>query len=765
MPESLATERITLPVGGMTCAACQAHVQRALRKTPGVAEVSVNLLAREATVEYRPELVRPEELVGVIRDTGYEAEIPAEVDPAALPGDEWAAEYRALLRRTFTALGMAVLAMLLSMPLMSHTHAHDPVIAWSMRVLDPLFARTMPWLYSFEPTVLRWILLLITLATMAGPGRLFYTRAWAALRHGSTNMNTLVALGTSAAFAYSAAATVYADAFMRRGIAPDVYYEAVVFIIALLLAGNTMEARAKRQTAEALRGLLSLRPPTARVVTGGTETEIPTHMLRPGDTVSVRPGERVPADGVITEGSSALDESMLTGEALPVAKGPGDPVTGGTTNSTGAFRYRATAVGADSVLSRIVSTMRQAQTSRPAMQRLADRISAVFVPVVIAIAIATFAVWYAAGGGFVRGLTAAVSVLIIACPCAMGLAVPTALMVASGRGARAGILMRNGEAVEKGRLVRVLVLDKTGTVTEGRPEVVEVQGLSDEQLQMAAALERSSEHPLAASVVRHAESLGLSLPSVREFASTPGLGVTGLVGAVRMAIGNAEYVRRQGVDGDWAGAATAMAARGMTPLLTTVDGVAAGVIGVADRLRPGAPEAVAEMKKLGLRVILLTGDRQETAEAVASAAGIDEVLAGVLPEGKLDAIRRLQASGHVVAMAGDGVNDAPALAAADLGMAMGSGADIATHAADLTLMRNDLQGVVSAIRLSRATARIIQQNLFWAFLYNVIGIPIAAGVLYPALGILLSPVLASAAMAFSSVSVVLNSLRLRAARI
>ena len=481
MPASQTADRVTLPVGGMTCAACQAHVQRALSRTPGVSHASVNLLAREAVVEYNSESVTPEALVETIRKAGYEAELPA-ATPDESP-DDWAEDYRALKRKAAVALIAGASAMLLSMPLMSHTHVHDPVLAWSMRVLDPLFASAFPALYSFEPVVLRWILLILTVSIMIGPGRHFYTRAWAALRHRTTNMNTLIALGTLTAFGWSVLATVRPGFFIRRGMAPDVYYEAAALILALLLTGNAMEARAKRQTADALRGLLALRPRVARVVVDGTETEIETHLLRPGDIISVRPGERIPADGVVTEGSSALDESMLTGESLPVTKNAGDAITGGTTNGTGAFRYRATAVGAESTLARIVETMRQAQLGRPAMQRIADRISAVFVPAVIAIAVLTFIVWQVlAPGEWARALTAAISVLIIACPCAMGLAVPTALMVASGRGARAGILMRNGEAIEKGRLLGSVVLDKTGTVTEGRPEVVEVHGLDGESL-------------------------------------------------------------------------------------------------------------------------------------------------------------------------------------------------------------------------------------------------------------------------------------------
>jgi Cu+-exporting ATPase len=544
----------------------------------------------------------------------------------------------------------------------------------------------------------------------------------------------------------------------------------VILILALVLAGNTLEARAKRQTSAALRSLLSLQPRIARVGRDTQELEIPVEDVRSGDILIVRPGERIPVDGLVTEGFSGVDESMLTGESLPVEKSAGDRVIGGTINGAGAFRFRATAIGADSVLAHIVRVMREAQTSRPPIQRLADQLSAIFVPVVVSIALLTAVVWYFTTGVATEAFTAAVAVLVIACPCAMGLAVPTAIMVATGRGARAGILIRGGEALERARALDTIVLDKTGTVTEGRPSVTDVhvaEGFEERAvLSLAAAVEKASEHPLAEAVVEHARALSMPIPPATSFLALPGRGVSALAGNAEVTIGNEAFLRQHGIAPEpLLETANQLAEQGKTPLLVGVNGRPAAVIGVADTLRATSRKAVADLKRMGLDVILLTGDRETTARAIARQADIDHVIAGVMPDGKAAEIRRLQAEGHVVAMVGDGINDAPALAQADIGIAMGSGTDIAAEAAAVTLMRSDLAGVVSAIRLSRQTMRVMKQNLFWAFIYNVIGIPIASGVLYPAFGILLSPILASAAMAFSSFSVVTNSLRLRAIRI
>ncbi|MBC7925919.1 MAG: copper-translocating P-type ATPase, partial [Bryobacteraceae bacterium] len=609
-------------------------------------------------------------------------------------------------------------------------------------------------------------LLILTLLVMVWPGRRFYARAWSALQHRTTNMNTLVAIGTLAAFGYSVAGTL--------GLVPEVYYEAVIFIIALVLLGNTLEARARKQTSAALRGVIALQPATARVAGEGTpeegaaeEREVKVEDLRPGDLLIVRPGERIAVDGRIEEGFSSVDESMLTGESMPVEKAPGEAVFGGTTNQTGSFRFRATAIGAESALARIVRVLREAQASRPPIQKLADRISAVFVPTVMGIAIVTFAAWLSLTQNSGQALSAAVSVLIIACPCAMGLAVPTAVMVATGKAARKGILIRSGEAFEVARRVNVVVLDKTGTVTEGKPAVTDfhVFGSSHESAVLSdlAGLEAHSEHPLARAVTDFALAKGITPGTAESFRAFPGKGATAIVGGHSVAAGTQLFLAELGVP-DLTSSSVVIAdieKQGRTPLLVARDGELSAVLGVADRIRPGSRKAIAELRRLGLRVILLSGDRRAVAEAIAAEAGIDEVIAQVLPEGKVDTIRQLQKEGNVVAMAGDGINDAPALAQANVGMAMGTGAHVASDAADMTLMRADLGAVVDALRLSRQTMSIMRQNLFWSFLYNVIGIPVAAGVLYPEFGILLNPVMASGAMAVSSVSVVLNSLRLR----
>ena len=775
-PES--AEHLALNVSGMTCAACQGRVQRALEKTPGVLQASVNLLTGDASVTYDPALASPDTVAEAVRATGYGADVP---EPSRSAADEQASrdqaldeEYRRLRLKAGASLAVGLAAMVISMPIMA-AHAHavgaatDPFMRWTTARLDPLLAAAFPWLYAIDHLVLLKVLMVATTAVILFAGRDFYVRAWRAFRHHTADMNTLIAVGTGAAYLYSVVATVAPRLLARSGIAPDVYYEAVIIIIALILAGNALEARAKGRTAAALRGLIALQPRTARVVRGGIEADLPVEAVVPGDHVVVRPGERVPVDGEVTAGASAVDESMLTGESAPVAKEAGHRVIGGTVNRTGAFTLRATTLGADSTLARIVTLMREAQGSRAPIQRLADRISAVFVPVVISIAIATFVAWFLAGGdaALVRALSAAVAVLIIACPCAMGLAVPTAVMVATGRGAELGALIKGGEALERAGQLDTVVLDKTGTVTEGRPAVTDIVG--DVDLPALAALERHSEHPLADAIVSSAkERAGGILPAadVTDFASFPGRGVRGSVNGTTLLAGNGALLAEHGVE---AGALEADAERlraaGRTIVYLAVDGRATGLVAIADPVKPTSPEAVRRLAAMGLDVVLLTGDQPATAHAVAAAAGIDTVVAGVLPDGKVAEIRRLQEEGRIVAMVGDGVNDAPALAQADVGIAMGTGADVAIDAGDVTLVRGDLRGVARAIALSRRTMRTMRQNLFWAFAYNVIGIPIAAGVLYPAFGILLSPILASAAMALSSVSVVTNSLRLRRARI
>jgi Cu+-exporting ATPase len=779
-------DKVTIPVSGMTCAACSGRVQRTLEKHPGVQGAHVNLMLNNATVEFDPGSTTPDALVEAIRATGYGAEL---AQPGRSAFDEQAAqdrahdeEFRELRVKAGVSFGAAILAMLASMPLMAGHGAHgatvDPFMRWAMQWLDPALRSALPWLYAIPRAALSWGLLVATLGLMAWAGRHFYTRAWSAFRHHSADMNTLVAVGTGAAFLYSVVATVAPGFFLRRGVQPDVYYEAVIFIISLILAGNAMEARAKRQTSAALRALGALQPKTARVVRGGAEADVPVEEVRQGDEVVVRPGERVPVDGEVVAGSSAVDESMLTGESMPVSKGAGDRVIGGTINRTGAFHYRATTLGADSVLARIVRLMRDAQGSRAPIQRLADRVSAIFVPIVMSIAIATFVVWFVTAGEApgVRAFAAAVAVLIIACPCAMGLAVPTAVMVSTGKGAELGVLIKGGEALQRAGDLTTVVLDKTGTVTEGRPTVTElalapfVKGdlleSEDELLRLVASLETRSEHPLADAIVTHARDRGIATAAPESFESVTGRGAVGVVEGRALAVGNALLMDDYAVRVDpLRGDAERLAGAGKTAMYVAVDGRFAGIVAVSDPVRETSRAAIRRLHGMGLEVVMLTGDNRRTADAVAREAGIERVVAEVLPDGKVAEIKRLQDAGKVVAMVGDGINDAPALAQADVGIAIGTGTDIAAEAADVVLMRGDLQGVAAAVHLSRRTMRTMKQNLFWAFVYNVVGIPVAAGVLYPSFGLLLSPILASAAMAFSSVSVVANSLRLRRVRL
>jgi Cu+-exporting ATPase len=737
---------ISFPVTGMTCAACQARVQRALSAEPGVIDASVNLVTRSAAVRYDPAAVTPQDLIEAVRATGYDADLPAAEESPLSPDtareETEVREARSLAVKAIGSVLAGALALLLSMLLMGN------------------------------PSV-NYILLLLTTGILVWAGRDIYRRAWRAIRHRSADMNTLVALGTGSAFVYSLVATVTPNLFARNGIAPDVYYEAVVFIIGLVLAGRAIEARARRKTSDSLRKLVTLLPPTARVERGGAWIDKPLSQVASGEIVVVRPGERIPVDGTIIDGASEIDESMLTGEPLPVAKTVDGKVVGGTLNTTGAFRYRATSVGADSVLARIVKLMRDAQSSRAPIQRLADRVSAVFVPVVVSIAIVTFLAWYflADTAALPRAIAAAVSVLIIACPCAMGLAVPTAVMVATGRGAELGLLIKGGEILQRAGDVDTVVLDKTGTVTEGIPSVgcVIAMGSMEESKALAAAasLERHSEHPVATAIVRAAGERGVRFGPVSDFHSHTGSGVTGVVAGQKVAVGNAQLMRVLKLDvTDAAGKSeAARSIAGASELFVAIDGQLAAIIVVTDSIRPTSREAVKSLEKMGIDVLLLTGDRQSTAEQVAKAAGIERVVAEVLPQDKVMEVRALQKKGRVVAMVGDGINDAPALAQSDVGVSMPKGTDIAIEASDISLMRSDLRGVATAISLSRQTMVTMKQNLFWAFVYNVIGIPIAAGVLYPVTGLMLSPIIASAAMALSSVSVVTNSLRLRNVRL
>lgn len=768
------TVQTTLEVEGMTCAACQARVQRALQNTSGVEDATVNLMLANAAITFDPERVDPAALIEVVKRTGYGARLPAPGQDAieAQESHETARlrEYHQLRSKAIVAMIAGLLAMVLSMPLMGHEagmESADPLLRWSSTVMMPSLERWFPFLFQIPRPILAGTLLLLTLISMIWAGRHFYLRAWDGLRHRSADMNTLVALGTGAAFVASLWATVAPGFFLSRGLPADLYYEAVIMILAFVLTGNTLEARAKGETAIALRSLIKLQPSTATLERDGVLQEVPLDQVQTGDLVLVRPGERLPVDGMVVRGESHVEEAMLTGEPIPVLRRVGDRVIGGTINGTGAITVRATTLGADSTLAGIVRLMREAQSSRAPVQALADRISAIFVPVVVVISLITLLSWLLlSDGGVVRAGIAAVAVLIIACPCAMGLAVPTAIMVATGRGAQRGILIKGGHALQRASTVDTVIFDKTGTLTEGAPSVTAITSLNgtdeDELLGLAAAVERSSQHPLARAIVAAAEQRAISPVVAESFRSETGQGATGVVGEHQVLVGNDALMINWSLDLTASREAVAQAAKAAaTPVLVAWDGELRGVIAIADPLRASTPAAVGRLRKMGIEVILVSGDRQEVAEAVAGAAGIDKVVAGVLPEGKVAEVQRLQATGRKVAMVGDGINDAPALAQAEIGVAMGGGTDIAIDAADAALLRSDPAAVPELFTLARATLRITRENLFWAFIYNVIGIPLAAGVLYPSLGILLSPVLASAAMALSSVSVVTNSLRLR----
>jgi P-type Cu+ transporter len=739
------SERIDLPVTGMTCAACAARVERSLNKSEGVEEASVNLASERAMVRFDPAVTSVDQIVEAIRGAGYDAIVPSKAGSQSVRDEHAHAQHEDYVRlRT-----RFILAAVLALPVLVIAMSHGRISA-----LD--FAGA------------RWLQLVLTTPVVLYCGAPFYRGAWAALRHRAADMNTLVALGTGSAYVYSVVALL-TNMHDRMGMPAPVYFEAAAVIIALILLGRMLEARAKGRTSEAIKRLIGLQARVASVVRDGREIEIPIEAVVPDDIIIVRPGERIPVDGVVTDGVSTVDESMLTGESLPVDKTVGDVVFGGTINSTGSLKFKATKVGRETMLARIVDMVEKAQGSKAPIARLADVISGVFTPIVLCIAIATFAAWFVLAPTetrFTLALVNFVSVLIIACPCALGLATPTAIMVGTGLGAEHGILVRSGESLETAHRISTVVLDKTGTITRGVPAVTEILGISGESksmLAIAAAAESGSEHAVAKAIVRAASDRRLALPTATGFQALPGQGMHASVDGREVLIGNAALIASKGIEVDELEEnLDVIAQRGETPVIVTIDGVIAGIIAVADEVRTESSEAISALDRMGIDVVMLTGDNQHTASAIADRVGIRRVLANVLPAEKAAEVKRLRESGEVVAMVGDGINDAPALAEADVGIAVGTGTDVAIEASDMTLLKGDLRRVVTAIALSRSTMRTVKQNLFWAFIYNVIGIPIAAGILYPVTGWLLSPVIASAAMSLSSVSVLTNSLRLRA---
>ncbi len=761
-PDSTAVrERVDLPITGMTCVACARRIERKLSKSEGVQNAGVNFATARATVEFDPQATSINKLIDTVKDIGYGATyIADEAGTEDAEASARAAEYRELKRKFLVAA-------ILSFPVLVIAMSHGRIT----------------WL-DFPGS--NWIQLALTTPVVFYSGLQFYRGAWAAFRHRAADMNTLIALGTGTAYLYSVAATIAPQYFaiklsddmssmsgMIDTYSVPIYFEAAGVIIALILLGRLLESRAKGRTGEAIRRLLGLQSKTARVLRDGREIDVPIEQVMQGDSVIVRPGEKIPVDGIVSEGASAVDESMLTGESLPVEKTVGDEVFGATINKTGSFLFRATKVGKDTVLQQIVSMVQQAQGSKAPIARLADVISGIFTPIVICIALVTFVVWFVVAPVEVRftmALVNFVSVLIIACPCALGLATPTAIMVGTGRGAENGILIKGGESLELAHRLQTIVLDKTGTITRGKPQLTDVVSNEselpfheDELLRLAASVEKRSEHPLGEAIVRAAEARNLSLAPVTNFNALAGHGIEALVEGRKLLLGNQKLMSERGVmlDG-WTERAAKLSLEGKTAMYAAMDGKFAGLLAVADEIKPESKSAIAEMQRMGLEVLMMTGDNPRTAEAVARSVYIKRVLAGVLPDEKAAEVKRLQVEEKkIVGMVGDGINDAPALAQADVGIAIGTGTDVAIEASDITLIKGDLRGVVTAIALSRATIRTIKQNLFWAFIYNIIGIPIAAGLLYPFTGWLLSPVIASAAMSLSSVSVVTNSLRLR----
>ncbi|MDJ1160049.1 heavy metal translocating P-type ATPase [Chelatococcus sp. SYSU_G07232] len=745
----VASDTIELAIEGMTCASCVSRVEKALKAVPGVRAASVNLATGRAQVEVLRGSAGPGELVAAVERTGYGARLrEAGVPQADREAAARAAEQRALGRSL-------VIATIFTLPIFVLEMGSHLVPGMHEVLMDGLGDQGLYLLSFMLATVVQF-----------GPGLRFYQKGVPSLLRGAPDMNSLVVLGTSAAYGYSLVAT-FAPQVLPEGTV-NVYYEAAAVIVTLILLGRYLEAKSRGRTSEAIRHLMTLQPKTARVERDGRAIEVPLEEVRVGDLVLVRPGERVPVDGDVVEGSSFVDESMITGEPVPVQKGEGTAVVGGTVNKTGSFTLRATKVGADTVLAQIIRMVEAAQGAKLPIQALVDRVTAWFVPAVMAVAAATFVVWLVFGPdpALTFALVNAVAVLIIACPCAMGLATPTSIMVGTGRAAEMGVLFRQGDALQSLRDVGVVALDKTGTLTRGRPELTDFVAAGgfdrSEILALVAAVEARSEHPIAEAIVAAARAEGLTLAAVERFEGVPGHGAEARVAGRDIAVGADRFMATLGLDvAPFAAVAQRLADEGKTPLYAAVDGRLAAVVAVADAIKPSTPEAIASLHALGLKVAMITGDNRRTAEAIARRLGIDEVMAEVLPEGKVAALKRLRAGGRRVAFVGDGINDAPALAEADVGIAIGTGTDIAIESADVVLMSGDLRNVPNAIALSQSVIRNIRENLFWAFVYNVVLIPLAAGALYPAWGLLLSPIVAAGAMAFSSIFVVGNALRLR----
>jgi len=737
-------EKITMKLLGMHCASCASSIESMTRSLAGVASSNVNFAIEQIAIDYNPQKTSPEIIQKAIANLGYEAFVP-DLSANAEDADKKArlTELRNLTHKVGLGSVIGTVLVIGSLPMM--TGLNLPFIP--------------DWLHNslFQ--------LCLALPIQIWCGSSFYTGAWKAFKNHTATMDTLIALGTLAAFSYSLTVTFNPSFFISQGLQPEVYYEVSVVVITLILLGKLFENRAKGETSEAIRKLIGLQAKTARVLRDGKESDIPIEDVQINDIVLVRPGEKIPVDGEAIAGNSTVDESMVTGESIPIEKKVGDRVIGATMNKSGSLQIKASHIGKDSVLSQIVQLVKDAQGSKAPIQRLADQVTGWFVPVVISIAIATFIVWFDIMGNITLATISAVGVLIIACPCALGLAAPTSIMVGTGKGAENGILIKDAGSLELAHKIQTIVLDKTGTLTEGKPVVTDVFSINkddDELLKLVAAIERNSEHPLAEAVVNHAKQKDITIPEVTDFIAIAGSGVQGKVDNSLVQVGTRRWMDELKIDtSEIHQYQDSWETGGKTVVLVAVDNAAIGLIGIADKLKPSSQRAVAALQRMNIEVVMLTGDNQSTAEAIAREAGIKRVFAGVRPDQKVAKIRELQAESKVVAMVGDGINDAPALAQADVGLAIGTGTDVAIAASDITLISGDLQGIVTAIQLSRATISNIQQNLFFAFIYNVAGIPIAAGILYPFFGWLLNPIIAGGAMALSSLSVVTNALRLR----